>query len=186
MYKKEDLEESKLIELYEIAKKLQISSYYSFRKKELIFEILKEQARQEADSLTDENRPRAEGVLEILPDGFGFLRVFNYSQGSDDIYVSPSQIRRFSLHTGDVISGLLRPPKENERYYALLRVEGVNGCNPELARKRVSFDALTPIYPKEKLSLANSDEAMRMIDLVCPIGKGQRGLIVSPPKIMSR
>ncbi len=183
MYKKEDLEESKLIELYEIAKKLQISSYYSFRKKELIFEILKEQARQEADSLTDENRPRAEGVLEILPDGFGFLRVFNYSQGSDDIYVSPSQIRRFSLHTGDVISGLLRPPKENERYYALLRVEGVNGCNPELARKRVSFDALTPIYPKEKLSLANSDEAMRMIDLVCPIGKGQRGLIVSPPKV---
>ena len=110
MFKKEELEEKKLIELYEIAKKLEIQSYYNFRKKELIFEILKAQAKKEADSLTDENRPKAEGVLEILPDGFGFLRVFNYSQGNDDIYVSPSQIRRFALHTGDVIAGLLRPP----------------------------------------------------------------------------
>lgn len=183
MFKKEELEEKKLIELYEIAKKLEIQSYYNFRKKELIFEILKAQAKKDADSLTDENRPRAEGVLEILPDGFGFLRVFNYSQGNDDIYVSPSQIRRFTLHTGDVIAGLLRPPKDNEKYYALLRVEEVNGFNPEKARSRVGFEALTPIYPNERLALANSNEAMRIIDLVCPIGKGQRGLIVSPPKV---
>lgn len=183
MFKKEELEEKKLIELYEIAKKLEIQSYYNFRKKELIFEILKAQAKKEADSLTDENRPKAEGVLEILPDGFGFLRVFNYSQGNDDIYVSPSQIRRFALHTGDVIAGLLRPPKDNEKYYALLRVEKVNGFNPEKTRRRVSFEALTPIYPNERLALADSNEAMRIIDLVCPIGKGQRGLIVSPPKV---
>lgn len=183
MFKKEELEEKKLIELYEIAKKLEIQSYYNFRKKELIFEILKAQAKKEADSLTDENRPRAEGVLEILPDGFGFLRVFNYSQGNDDIYVSPSQIRRFALHTGDVIAGLLRPPKDNEKYYALLRVEEINGFNPEKARRRVGFEALTPIYPNECLALADSNEAMRIIDLVCPIGKGQRGLIVSPPKV---
>ena len=183
MFKKEDLEEKKLIELYEIAKALMIPSYYTFRKKELIFEILKIQAKKEADNLTDENRPRAEGVLEILPDGFGFLRAFKYTQGLDDIYVSPSQIRRFSLLTGDKISGLLRPPKDNERYYALLRVESVNGFDPELSAKRIHFDSLTPIYPTERIKLESNEAAMRLIDLVSPIGKGQRGLIVSPPKV---
>ncbi|MDD2370928.1 MAG: transcription termination factor Rho [Firmicutes bacterium] len=183
MFKKEELEEKKLIELYEIAKNLQISSYYTFRKKELIFEILKVLAKKEADTLTDENRPRAEGVLEILPDGFGFLRAFKYTQGLDDIYVSPSQIRRFSLLTGDKIYGVLRPPKDNERYYALLRVEAVNGFDPELSAKRIHFDSLTPIYPTERIKLECVEPSMRMIDLVSPIGKGQRGLIVAPPKV---
>lgn len=183
MFKKEDLEEKKLIELYEIAKSLMLPSYYTFRKKELIFEILKLQAKKEADTLTDENRPRAEGVLEILPDGFGFLRAFKYTQGLDDIYVSPSQIRRFSLLTGDKISGMLRPPKDNERYYALLRVESVNGFDPELSAKRIHFDSLTPIYPTERIKLESTEAALRMIDLVSPLGKGQRGLIVAPPKV---
>jgi transcription termination factor Rho len=183
MFKKEDLEEKKLIELYEIAKALMLPSYYTFRKKELIFEILKLQAKKEADTLTDENRPRAEGVLEILPDGFGFLRAFKYTQGLDDIYVSPSQIRRFSLLTGDKISGMLRPPKDNERYYALLRVESVNGFDPELSAKRIHFDSLTPIYPTERIKLESTEAALRMIDLVSPLGKGQRGLIVAPPKV---
>lgn len=183
MFKKEDLEDKKLIELYEIAKALMLPSYYTFRKKELIFEILKLQAKKEADTLTDENRPRAEGVLEILPDGFGFLRAFKYTQGLDDIYVSPSQIRRFSLLTGDKISGMLRPPKDNERYYALLRVESVNGFDPELSAKRIHFDSLTPIYPTERIKLESTEAALRMIDLVSPLGKGQRGLIVAPPKV---
>lgn len=183
MYRQEELEDKKLIELYEIAKALMIPSYYTFRKKELIFEILKAEAKKEADNLTDENRPRAEGVLEILPDGFGFLRAFKYTQGLDDIYVSPSQIRRFSLLTGDKIAGMLRPPKEGERYYALLRVEQVNGFDPELTARRIHFDSLTPIYPNERIKLECQEPAMRMIDLISPIGKGQRGMIVAPPKV---
>lgn len=184
MFKKEELEEKKLIDIYEIAKNLNIPSYYKFRKQELIFEVLKEQSRRRANDLTDEERPRAEGVLEILPDGFGFIRPFKYLQGGDDIYISPSQIRRFNLLTGDKVAGLLRPPKDGERYYALLRVEEVNGMDPEIVKRRIHFDALTPIYPTEtlKLETTNNQIAMRMIDLIAPIGKGQRGLIVAPPK----
>ena len=184
MYKKEALEEKKIIDLYEIAKELGITSYYKYRKKELIFEIVKSQAKKYEQSLTDENRPRAEGVLEILPDGFGFIRPFNYMPGEDDIYVSPSQIRRFNLMTGDRVSGVLRAPKDGERYYALLRVEEVNGLNPEAMNKRIHFDALVPIYPNERLNLETDSHniAMRIMDLIAPIGKGQRGLIVAPPK----
>ena len=184
MLTKEQLEDSKLIELYQIAKEYMIPSYYKFKKRELIFEILKVQAKKEARNLTDATRPRAEGVLEVLPDGFGFLRPFKYSQGQDDIYVSPSQIRRFNLLTGDKIEGLLRPPKDGERYYALLRVEHINGFDPDVTAKRIHFDALTPIYPTERLKLehGSNNKAMRIIDLISPIGKGQRGLIVAPPK----
>lgn len=184
MLTKEQLDDRKLIELYQIAKDYTVLSYYKFRKQELIFEILKAQAKKEAHNSTNETKPRAEGVLEILPDGFGFLRQFKYTQGQDDIYVSPSQIRRFNLLTGDKIKGLLRPPKDGERYYALLKVEYVNGFDPDVNTKRIHFDALTPIYPTERLKLEcdNNNKSMRIIDLISPIGKGQRGLIVAPPK----
>jgi transcription termination factor Rho len=127
-----------------------------------------------------------EGVLETLPDGFGFLRApdYNYLPGPDDIYVSPSQIRRFNLHTGDTISGQIRPPKEGERYFALLKVETVNYESPEVARDKILFDNLTPLYPMEKLKLETNSENMstRVMELIAPIGKGQRGLIVAPPR----
>ncbi|HEU4436658.1 MAG TPA: transcription termination factor Rho, partial [candidate division Zixibacteria bacterium] len=149
------------------------------RKQELIFKIL--QAQAEKDGLI-----YAEGVLEVLPDGFGFLRApdYNYLPGPDDIYVSPSQIRRFDLRTGDTISGQVRPPKDSERYFALLKIEAINFESPEMAKHKVLFDNLTPLYPQTKFSLEYDSKRMstRIMDLLCPVGKGQRALIVSPPK----
>lgn len=172
-----ELEGKTLIELYKTARELDIPGYYSFRKKELIFEILK--VKTEKDGLLF-----AQGVLEIMPEGYGFLRPFKYLPSQEDIYVSPSQIRRFNLLTGDMVSGQVRPPKEGERYFALLRVEAVNGENPEATSTRIHFDSLTPIYPNQKIVLEtkNGEISNRMIDLVSPVGKGQRGLIVAPPK----
>lgn len=172
-----DLESKTMAELLKVARGLQVSGYSKLRKKELIFEILKAQTEKDGHLF-------AQGVLEILPDGYGFLRPFAYLPSNDDIYVSPSQIRRFDLRTGDLVAGQVRPPKDNERYFALLRVEGVNNLDPELAQERLHFDGLTPIYPLERLSLENAkgEVATRIIDLIAPVGKGQRGLIVSPPK----
>ncbi len=171
------LEEKTLVELYKVARELDIPSYYTFRKQELIFEILKAQTKKDG-------RLFAQGILEIMPDGFGFLRPFVYLPSQEDIYVSPSQIRRFGMRTGDMISGQVRPPKESERYFALLRVEGVNGASPDDALDRIHFDALTPLHPAEKLNMESDPKQLstRVIDLISPIGKGQRGLIVAPPK----
>lgn len=172
------LEEMKLKDLYEHAKQLRISYYSKLTKKELIFAILKAQA--EKDGLFF-----MEGVLEIIPsEGFGFLRPINYSPSSEDIYISASQIRRFDLRNGDKVSGKVRPPKENERYFGLLQVEAVNGENPETARERVHFPGLTPIYPDVQIKLETERKKLssRIIDIVAPIGFGQRGLIVAPPK----
>ncbi|WP_435374051.1 transcription termination factor Rho [Desulfofundulus salinus] len=164
-------------ELYKIARELELTGYSRLRKRELIFEIIK--AQTEKNGLI-----YAQGVLEILPDGYGFLRPFQYLPSHDDIYVSSSQIRRFDLRTGDLVAGQVRGPKENERYYALLRVEQVNGVDPEKAAERLHFDGLTPLYPQERIRLETQADkiATRIIDLVAPIGKGQRGLIVAPPK----
>lgn len=172
-----ELESKTIPELYEIARGLQIAGYSKMRKKDLIFEILKVQIEKEGLLF-------AEGILEIMPDGFGFLRVAGLSPSQDDIYVSPSQIRRFNLRTGDLISGQVRPPKENEKYFALLRVEAVNSTDPEAAGKRLHFEDLTPIYPNQRIKLETDPKEIttRMIDIMAPLGKGQRGLIVSPPK----
>ena len=176
-----ELKEKKVSELLAIANSLQVDGANSMRKQELIFAIL--QAQQQ----TEKEMPiRGIGVLECLPDGFGFLRApdYNYLPGPDDIYVSPSQIRRFNLRTGDTISGYIRPPKDTERYFALLKVETINGQDPEAGRDKVLFDNLTPLYPEERLKLETDPRnySMRVMDLLTPIGKGQRGLIVSPPK----
>ncbi|HHW07116.1 MAG TPA: transcription termination factor Rho [Clostridia bacterium] len=176
-----ELESKTMVELYALAREIGLTGYSKLRKQELIFEILKKQTEADGHLL-------AQGVLEILPDGYGFLRPFTYLPSDDDIYVSPSQIRRFDLRTGDLVSGLVRPPKEGERYFALLRVQKVNGLDPELSPQRLHFDGLTPIYPQERLTLECpqlSEEhniSARIIDLIDPIGKGQRGLIVAPPK----
>jgi transcription termination factor Rho len=172
-----ELEGKTLVELQRIARELNIPGYYNLRKKELIFEMVK--ARTEQGGLMF-----AEGMLDIMAEGFGFLRPSMYWLSKDDIYVSPSQIRRFDLRTGDLISGQVRPPKDNERYYGLLRVEAVNGVDPEVSRERPYFEALTPTFPVRRLVLETVREevATRLVDLVAPIGKGQRGLIVSPPK----
>ncbi len=172
-----DLEAKTIHDLYEIARDLGILSPTKLRKKELIFEILKVRAEKEGLIF-------AQGILEILGEGFGFLRVAGLNPSPDDIYVSPSQIRRFALRTGDMISGQVRPPKESEKYFALLRVEAVNGADPEMATRRLYFEDLTPIYPNERLRLETTSREIttRMIDLIAPLGKGQRGLIVSPPK----
>lgn len=176
-----ELKEKKVSELLAIANALEVEGASSMRKQELIFAIL--QAHQQTER---ETPIRGEGVLECLPDGFGFLRApdYNYLPGPDDIYVSPSQIRRFSLRTGDTVSGYIRPPKDTERYFALLKVESINGEDPEAARDKVLFDNLTPLYPNEKLKLERgpTSYSMRIMDLLTPLGKGQRGLIVSPPK----
>ena len=177
----QELKEKKVSQLLAIANSLEIEGASSMRKQELIFAIL--QAHQH----TEKEQPiRGEGVLETLPDGFGFLRApdYNYLPGPDDIYVSPSQIRRFNMRTGDTIAGYIRPPKDTERYFALLKVEQINGEDPEMVRDKVLFDNLTPLYPDEKLKLEISPPlySMRIMDLVAPIGKGQRALIVSPPK----
>jgi len=174
-----ELKEMSISELSEVAKQLSVTGASGLRKQELIFKIL--EAQTEKNGLIF-----GEGVLEILPDGFGFLRApsYNYLPGPDDIYVSPSQIRRFDLHTGDTVSGQVRPPKESERYFALLKVEAINYENPELAKDKILFDNLTPLYPDERVHLEtkSGDSSTRIMDLLTPIGKGQRGLIVAPPR----
>jgi transcription termination factor Rho len=174
-----ELKSKKIVELNDIAKELNIAGYSDLRKQELIFKILEAQTAK--DGLTF-----SKGVLEVLPDGYGFLRSsdYNYLPSPDDIYVSPSQIKKFSLRTGDFVSGQVRPPKEGERFFALLRVEAVNNLAPENIRERTLFDNLTPVYPTRKLILesAPGEYSMRVMDMLAPIGKGQRGLIVSPPK----
>ena len=174
-----ELKSKKIAELNQIAKELNISGYSDLRKQELIFKIL--EAQTEQGGLTF-----SRGVLEVLPDGYGFLRSvdYNYLPSPDDIYVSPSQIKKFNLRTGDTVSGQVRPPKEGERFFALLRVEAVNDENPDSIRERVLFDNLTPLYPNSniKLETAPGEYSMRIMDLLAPIGKGQRGMIVSPPK----
>ncbi len=174
-----ELKKKQVVELYQIAQSLGISAHSALRKQELIFAILQAQAAQ--------NGPvYGEGVLEILPDGFGFLRSpdYNYLPGPDDIYVSPSQIRRFGLRTGDTVSGQIRPPKEGERYFALLKVESINYEPPENCINKVLFDNLTPLYPQEQLKMETEPDnySGRIMDLLTPIGKGQRGLIVAPPR----
>lgn len=173
-----ELENMTLKELYELAKRYKIASYSKLTKKELIISILKSQAEQEGFFFM-------EGVLEIISsEGFGFLRPINYSPSSEDIYISASQIRRFDLRNGDKVTGKVRPPKESERYYGLLHVELVNGEDPETAKERVHFPALTPLYPDRQLKLETTPERLstRIMDLVAPVGFGQRGLIVAPPK----
>ncbi|MBD3322586.1 MAG: transcription termination factor Rho [Chitinivibrionales bacterium] len=174
-----ELKNKKISELMDTAKQMKIDGYSNMRKQDLIFALL--QSEIEKNGLI-----YGEGVLEILPDGFGFLRApdYNYLPGPDDIYVSPSQIRRFNLKTGDTISGQIRPPKDSERYFALLKVESVNFVNPEQSRDRILFDNLIPLYPMESIHLETGHEGLssRVMDLLTPIGKGQRGLIVSPPR----
>lgn len=172
------LENMKLKELYELAKKYHVSYYSKLTKKELIFSILKARAEHEGYFFM-------EGVLDIIQsEGFGFLRPINYSPSSEDIYISASQIRRFDLRNGDKVSGKVRPPKENERYFGLLHVEAVNGENPEIAKERVHFPALTPLYPDRQIKLETEPHTIstRIMDLITPVGFGQRGLIVAPPK----
>jgi transcription termination factor Rho len=172
-----DLEAKNVTELYKMARDLDIPGYYRLRKQELIYEIRK--ARLEKEGLM-----YAQGILEILPDGYGFLRPFKYLPSGDDIYVSASQIRKFDLRTGDLVAGQVRRPKESERYLALLRVEKINDSDPAYISERIHFDSLTPLYPQERIRLETGPHkiATRIIDLVSPLGKGQRGLIVAPPK----
>ncbi len=174
-----ELKSKTVPELQDLAEELGIPNVSGLRKQEMIFKIL--EAKTEKDGFIF-----AEGVLEILDEGYGFLRSpdYNYLPGPDDIYVSPSQIKRFDLKTGDTISGQVRPPKENEKYFALLKIEAVNFENPEIAKHKVFFDNLTPLYPEKKIKLetAADEISMRVMDLMTPIGRGQRGLIVSPPK----
>ena len=164
--------------LNKISKELKINGVSGLKKQDLIFKILQTQAEKKGLMFGD-------GVLEVLPEGFGFLRAsnYNYLPSPDDIYVSPSQIRKFSLRTGDTVSGQIRPPKDNEKYFALLKVEAVNLDNPEESRNRILFDNLTPVYPHERFILETipDEPSTRILDLLCPIGKGQRGLIVAPP-----
>src|SRR5208337_984697 len=175
----EDIKRLPISELNDLGKKLKVPGANAMRRQELIFAILQTQAEQNGVI-------SGSGVLEILPDGFGFLRAvdYNYLPSPDDIYISPSQIRRFNLKTGDTISGEVRPPKEGEKYFALLKVDTVNFESPEQARDKILFDNLTPLYPLEKLNLEFDPKnySTRTLDLFAPIGKGQRGLIVSPPR----
>lgn len=177
-----ELKLKKVSELLAIAKELKVSDYSDLKKQELIYKITEAQTRKDGK----DGYAYAVGVLEVLPDGYGFLRSadYNYLPSPDDIYVSPSQIKKFLLRTGDTVSGQVRPPKEGERFFALLKVEDVNFGNPDTIRDRTVFDNLTPLYPDEqiKLEAAPSEYGTRIMDLFTPIGKGQRGLIVSPPK----
>lgn len=202
-----ELESKKIQELKQIAKQLGIKGFYKYKKDELIDLIMKNSNDIEddenkdtidikninvdvlPDKITEEieqmdNIDAADGILEVHPDGYGFLRCDNYLSGDEDIYVSPSQIRRFKMGTGDKIYGITRPPKSGEKYKALLYVKSVNGMDPETCRDRPDFDSLTPIYPRKRIMLETSPNELstRMIDLIAPIGKGQRGMIVSPPK----
>ena len=174
-----ELKSKSIGELHDMAEELDIHNFSGLRKQDLIFRI--EQNLLDSDIVL-----RGEGVLEILPEGYGFLRSqdWNYLYGPDDIYVSPSQIKRFDMRTGDTIQGRVRPPKEGERYLALLKVETLNGVDPDKAKHRIAFDNLRPRYPEERLVLEqeDGDVSMRILDLIAPIGKGQRSLIVSPPK----
>ncbi|MEP6591860.1 MAG: transcription termination factor Rho [Gemmatimonadota bacterium] len=174
-----ELKQKSVAELHELAAELNITNYSGLRKQDLIFRI--EQSLLDKDTVI-----RGEGVLEILPEGYGFLRSqdWNYLYGPDDIYVSPSQIKRFDLRTGDTVTGQVRPPKEGERYLALLKVESVNYEEPDRTKSRIAFDNLKPRYPDSRIRLEGkvSDLSMRVVDLMSPIGKGQRGLIVAPPK----
>lgn len=173
------LKQRNITELNEVARDLKIDGAANLRKQEMIFAIL--QAQTEKNGVI-----YGEGVLETLPDGFGFLRApdSNYLPGPDDIYISPSQIRRFNLRTGDTVSGQIRPPKESERYFALLKVEKINLEEPEIARDKILFDNLTPLYPEERINLEHDqgEYCTRVMDLITPIGKGQRGLIVAAPR----
>src|SRR2546425_12533931 len=172
------LKEKKISDLGLIGKNFNIEGAANMRKQELIFAILQAQTEKNVFIY-------GEGVLETLPDGFGFLRApdSNYLPGPDDIYISPSQIRRFNLRTGDIVSGQIRPPKESERYFALLKVEKINFEDPEVARDKILFDNLTPLYPEERINLEHDpgEYCTRVMDLITPIGKGQRGLIVAAP-----
>ena len=174
-----ELKKLKISELTNMAKEFNIEGASGMRRQDLIFSLL--QAHSERNGLI-----YGQGVLETLPDGFGFLRApdANYLPGPDDIYISPSQIRRFNLRTGDTIAGQIRPPKDTERYFALLKVEKVNHEDPELAREKILFDNLTPLYPDERVKLETKSDnySSRILDLMTPLGKGQRGLIVAPPR----
>src|SRR5436853_213076 len=174
-----ELKEKNITELTKIARSLDLPGASGMRKQDLIFKILQAQSEKEGHIF-------AEGVLEILPDGYGFLRSpdYNYLPGPDDIYVSPSQIRKFDLKTGDTISGQVRPPHEGEKYFALVKIEAVNFESPDEARNKILFDNLTPLYPQERLKLetVRDNVSARVMDLLTPLGKGQRGLIVSPPR----
>jgi len=174
-----DLKDMSIQKLTQIAKDMSVAGATGMRKQELIFQILKAQTEQSGFIFS-------EGVLEVLPDGFGFLRApdYNYLPGPDDIYVSPSQIRKFDLQTGDTVSGQIRPPKEGERYFALIKVEAVNFEAPDQAREKLFFENLTPLYPLERIKLETEAENLsaRVMDLMTPLGKGQRGLIVAPPR----
>jgi transcription termination factor Rho len=174
-----ELKRMNIKDLTHMAHEFSIEGASNMRRQELIFALLQSQAEKKGEIY-------GEGVLETLPDGFGFLRApdYNYLPGPDDIYVSPSQIRRFNLRTGDTVSGQIRPPKDSERYFALLKVETINFEGPNVAREKILFDNLTPLYPNEKLNLEfeHKNFSTRIIDLLCPIGKGQRCLIVSPPR----
>jgi len=173
------MKEMSISALTKIAKELEIAGATGMRKQELIFEILRVRAEKSGNIFS-------EGVLETLPDGFGFLRApdYNYLPGPDDIYVSPSQIRKFDLHTGDTVSGVIRPPKDGERYFALIKVEAINFEPPEKTKEKIFFENLTPLYPQEKVNLETDPENLsgRVMDLLTPLGKGQRGLIVAPPR----
>ncbi|MEI6776214.1 MAG: transcription termination factor Rho [Chloroflexales bacterium] len=172
-----ELESKTLSDLREMARKLDITGFSGLKKQDLIFKLLQAQSEEQGNTFSD-------GILDIVSDGFGFLRTDRMLPGADDVYVSQSQIRRFGLRTGDRIWGQIRPPKESERFYSLLRVEMINGVDPETARKRPSFDQLTPIFPNEQMKLETEPNLLhtRLVDLIAPIGRGQRGLIVSPPK----
>jgi transcription termination factor Rho len=176
-----ELKQKPMADLLALAKEHNIEGGAGLRKQELIFALLQSQANKNGNIY-------GEGVLECLPDGFGFLRApdYNYLPGPDDVYVSPSQIRRFGLRTGDSVQGSIRPPKESERYFALLKVENINGEPPEVARDKILFDNLTPLYPTERFNLERDDQPKnfsdRIVDLIVPVGKGQRCLIVSPPR----
>ncbi len=174
-----DLKKKTIAELTQVARELNLEEVGSLKKQDLIFKILETQTQRNGVI-------NAEGVLEILPDGFGFLRSanYNYLPGPDDIYVSPSQIRRFNLRTGDTVMGQVRPPKEGERYFALLKVDSINFEPPDAIKHKILFDNLTPIYPNKRIWLETSpdDLSMRVMDLLIPLGKGQRGLIVAPPR----
>ncbi|HEY3417176.1 MAG TPA: transcription termination factor Rho, partial [Armatimonadota bacterium] len=172
-----DLDRLTLHDLQAVAKDLGIPETGRLKKQELILKIKQTQTERSGLMFRD-------GLLEILPEGFGFLRVQGFLPSTEDVYVSQSQIKRFSLRTGDTVSGAVRPPKDSERYYSLLRIEAINGEDPELAKRRIDYDKLTPVFPDERLVLETTPRNIsgRIMDLVSPIGKGQRGLIVAPPK----
>ena len=172
-----ELKEKKINDLCKIAKEYNINNFSRIKKMDLIFKILQAETEKKGYMFS-------EGILEIMSEGFGFLRTSGYLPGENDIYISPSQIRRFNLSVGDLVSGQVRPPKEGERYYALLKIEAVNHEDPESSKERIDFENLTPLFPEKMIKLENKSTGLstRIIDLFSPIGKGQRGLIVSPPK----